>query len=248
MTSARQLRETGTDIERMLLSAGAAERPDADSVRRAAKVLGVVPRAALIAATLGIAIRATRWTTMAAWTSVPLVGAIGVAFVAHHAAAPLAPPSTSVVATPRVAQGAPEARVPDIKAGPVGTAVGVETARLRVVAPEPATSPPRASTRKTAPIASASADRLGEQADALDGVRGLLTSGEPNGALTRLDEYDHHFAGGPLHEESQLLRIEALARQGDRTSAASLARRFLKTYPASVHVDRVAAIVQSMTP
>jgi hypothetical protein len=248
MTSARQLRETGTDIERMLLSAGAAERPDADSVRRAAKVLGVVPRAALIAATLGIAIRATRWTTIAAWTSVPFVGAIGVALMTHHATAPLAPPSTLVAAAPHAAQGAPAPRMPDVKTAPVGTAALVETARLRVVAPEPAASPPRASTRKTAPIASASADRLGEQADALDGVRALLTSGEPNGALSRLDDFDRRFAGGPLHEESQLLRIEALAREGDRTAAASLARRFLKTYPASVHVDRVAAIVQSMTP
>ncbi len=246
MTSARQLRKTGTDLERMLLSAGAAERPDAASVRRAAKVLGIVPRAALIAATLGIAIRATRWTTMAAWTSVPLIGAIGVAFVAHPAAAPLKPPSTLVVAA-RVPQGPPAPRTPDVKTAPLATAIGVEAERVRVVA-EPLAPPPRVTTRKTAPIVGAPADRLGEQADALDSVRGLLASGETNGALARLDDYDHRFAGGPLHEESQLLRIEALARRGDRTAAASLAKRFLNTYPASVHVDRVAAIVQSMTP
>ena len=49
---------------------------------------------------------------------------------------------------------------------------------------------------------------------------------------------------GSLREEAQLLRIEALARAGDRSAASALARAFLRTYPASVHADRVAALLQ----
>ena len=231
MTTARQLRETGTDLERALLSAGAAERPDAASVRRAAKVLGVVPRAALIAATLGIALRATRWTSVAAWGTVPLVGLVGVALVAHRNPAPPSAPAATPAAAP--AQAAPAPRIPETTATPAAV--------------EPSGSP-RVATRKGAPMAVAAGDSLREQASALDGVRELLALGEPNSALSHLDAYDHRFASGPLREESQLLRIEALARQGDRAAATSLARRFLKVYPASVHVDRVAALVQSMTP
>jgi hypothetical protein len=242
MTSTRQLRKTGTDLERMLLAAGAAERPDAASVRKAAKLLGVVPRAALIAATLGIALRATRWSSVAAWSAVPLVGVAGVALVAHRAAAPPAQGATSVAAAPLATQVPLSHRVPELQEPPAA----VEPQSARVARPAAAV-PPRLSMRKAA-IAGAPVDGLREQADALDGARELLSLGEPHGALSRLDDFDRRFAGGPLHEEAQLLRIEALARKGDRTAATALARRFLKTHPESVHVDRVASILQSLTP
>ncbi len=246
MTSTRPLRQTGTDLERTLLSAGAAERPDAASVRTAAKILGIVPRAALVAATLGVALRATRWSSVAGWSCVPLVGVLGVALVA-----PLATRAT--VTTPSAgadgsrAHGSPEPRVPELQTA----AAGVPAAAERTAVPamlRPATAAIRASTRRAAPAASAPADSLREQAEVLDGARERLALGEPNGALSRLDEYDRRFAGGPLHEEAQLLRIEAEALAGDRAAASSLAKRFLRTYPASVHFDRVAAIVQSMAP
>lgn len=242
MTSSRPLRKTGTDLERMLLSAGAAERPDPGSVRRAAKVLGIVPRAALVAATLGIALRATRWTSVAAWTGLPLAGIAGVALVAH-----LSSPATREVAPVAAVQSPAQAATPAMLPVLETPAAPIEPSGTPVATASTATLA-RIPARRAGAVSGTRADGLREQAAALDGARELLASGQPNAVLARLDEYDHRFAGGPLHEESQLLRIEALAHQGDHGAAASLARHFLKTYPASVHVDRVAAILQSMTP
>jgi hypothetical protein len=66
MNSTRPLAKTGSDVERLLLAAGADERPQAESVRKTARALGIVPRAALVAATLGVALRASKWTSIAA--------------------------------------------------------------------------------------------------------------------------------------------------------------------------------------
>jgi hypothetical protein len=196
VTSARQLRKTGTDLERMLLTAGTAERPDAESVRRAAKVLGVVPRAALVAATLGIALRATRWTTVAAWSSVPLVGVVGVALVTHHTATPA---STPAAATVQAATGSRPPRIPEIDATPAGLPASVEPAAVRD-APEPVALSPQVATRKGALRAVAAGDRLRDQASALDGVRELLALGEPNIAsrAVRSTRSRSSFASRPL--------------------------------------------------
>ena len=39
----------------------------------------------------------------------------------------------------------------------------------------------------------------------------------------------------------------SLASTGDRTTAATLARRFLTVYPASVHAERVEAVLRELT-
>jgi hypothetical protein len=97
--------------------------------------------------------------------------------------------------------------------------------------------------RRILPTAPVRADRLREEADALDAARERLTLGDAVGALAQLDAYQRRFAGGALREEAQLLRIEALVRAGDRAAASAVARHFLKNYPASVHVRRVAALL-----
>ena len=76
MKSTRPLAKTGNDVERLLLAAGADERPGTESTHRAARALGFVPRAALVAAALATA-RAIRWSSIAAWSSVSLVGVAG---------------------------------------------------------------------------------------------------------------------------------------------------------------------------
>ena len=68
------------------------------------------------------------------------------------------------------------------------------------------------------------------------------------GLWSQLGDYDRRFAGGSLREEALLLRIESLARAGDGATAATFARRFLKAYPTSVHVDRVAALLRELEP
>jgi hypothetical protein len=238
--STRPLAETGNDLERLLLVAGADERPGTESTHRAARALGFVPRAAVVAAALATA-RAIRWSSIAAWSSVSLVAVAGViAFVAHGAhggrstpragvalVAPAA--SSSALAPPGGAQ--PLLPAADTTAGP--TLDGTSSSLLA----EGQHVPHRVS------VARPRADRLREEAAVIDAARELLTLGDAAGALVQLEAYQRRFAGGELREEALLLRIEALVRAGDRTTASAVARHFLKAYPASVHVDRVAALL-----
>jgi hypothetical protein len=253
MKSTRPLAKTGTDVERLLLGAGADEGPDEESVRRAAAVLGIVPRAALVAATLGAAQRATqasKWLSLFTWGSASIAGVAAIAVVAHVAR----PLPSAAVAGARVARSA---AVPDAVAMPSVPIPGSPspTRSLPARAAAPAETPAVASRGAPSidarspvrPLTSATpgaADRLREQAQILDGARTLLALGDAPGALARLGDYDRRFPSGSLREEAQLLRIEALTHAGDRGAASALARGFLRTYPASVHADRVAALLQ----
>ncbi len=248
MNSTRPLAKTGSDVERLLLAAGADERPQAESVRKTARALGIVPRAALVAATLGVALRASKWTSIVAWSSVSLVSLVSVAGVvlATHAERSMPHAGAAVAA-------ALDARMP---AGPASSAAAPREAAAALVPSEVpaaiartdgaalAAGDTRWASRRVAPVA---ANRLREEAAALDGARSLLALGDAPGALARLGEYDRRFAGGSLREEALLLRIESLASTGDRTTAATLARRFLTVYPASVHAERVEAVLRELT-
>jgi hypothetical protein len=239
MRPAQPLAKTGNDVERLLLAAGQGERPDAESVHEAARALGLVPRAALVAATLGVGLRGSKWTSLAAWGSVSVVGVAALVVTAHAAgwiaaapapdrgALPAAPASIATAAAPVAADSAPASVAPDV---------------------QPALTPERdarGASRRGVPVTAI--DRLRDEAHVLDGARALLADGDASGALARLGEYDRRFAGGSLREEALLLRIESLARVGDRVAAAGLARRFLTAYPASVHAGRVEALLRELT-
>ncbi len=229
MRSTRPLAETGNDVERLLLAAGAGERPDAESVRKTARALGIVPRAALVAATLGLALRAGKWTWLAAWSSISVVCVAALVVTAH---AGRSTPLAGIGSTAEAHVQAPAAPAP----API----------VLSAAPAPSAIPEtRGAARRNVPVAAA-ADRLRDEARALDGARALLALGDASGALTRLGDYERRFAGGSLREEALLLRIESLARAGDRSTAAALARRFLATYPASVHVERIEAVLREL--
>ncbi len=248
MKSTLPLAKTGTSVERLLLAAGADERPDAESVRRAARVLGLVPRAALVAATLGVALRASRWTSIAMWGSVSLVGIAGISALGYSAralrhaeVAPVVPASPRPVVAP---SGMQPPGPPPLARQPSSAPVSA-TVEAPVAAPLPAADA-RGVGRRAVGVAPA-VDRLREQAEVLDGVRARLALGDAAGALAQLGDYDRRFAGGSLHEESLLLRIEALAREGDGGAASALGRHFLKTYPSSVHADRVATLLKELS-
>lgn len=242
MKSTQPLAKTGTSVERLLLAAGAEERPDAESVRKAARVLGLVPRAALVAATLGVALRASRWTSIAMWGGVSVVGVAGIALLGYSVRAVRhVEGATLVLGSPRSVVAAPETRpLPS-----PGASTAAETPAF--TSPTPPTDAHSAGHRAFS-LAPAAVDGLREQAKALEGVRARLALGDAEGALAQLGDYDRRFAGGALREESLLLRIEALARLGDRGTASALARRFLKTYPSSVQADRVAALLRDLSP
>ncbi len=250
MKSTRPLAKTGTSVERLLLAAGADERPDAESVRQAARVLGLVPRAALVAATLGVALRASRWTSIATWASVSLVGIAGISVLGysararHHAeGAPVVPASPRPGVAP---SGMEPPGAPALARKTSSASVSATLEAPALAGPLPA-SEARGVGHRAVGLAPPAVDRLREQAEVLDGVRARLAQGDAAGALAQLGDYDRRFAGGSLREESLLLRVEALAREGDDGAASTLARRFLKTYPSSVHADRVATLLKEVS-
>jgi hypothetical protein len=236
MSSTRQLAKTGTEVERLLLAAGGNERPDAESTRKAAAALGLVPRAALTAALVRATWRAARWATATGWRSISLLSAMGLVGAAgaiaiehgHRRPAPL------VDAAPLPAERVPGERDP-------GPAPPSAVAPLPLI-PASSASPATASSSARHVAAAESVDTLREEARTLDGARNRLANGDPAASLQRLAEYDRRFTNGSLHEEALLLRIEALVRLGNRTDARALATRFLKAYPTSVHAERVKSL------
>jgi hypothetical protein len=238
---AGSLAKTGSDIERLLLAAGAEDRPDEETVRKAAVVLGIAPRAALIAAvtgTVAAALRANRWTAAATWVSVGAIGLAGVAGFALIKGTARPAPRMAMVMSAAAARAVAADTVPVAPALPVQAGEGPTTPAPSIETHAAAYAPANGTATE--------AHGLREQAGLLDRARSLLAAGDARGALARLGEFDRRFAGGPLREEALLLRIEALDRAGERGAAGALARRFLKAYPGSVQADRVASIARQM--
>lgn len=84
---------------------------------------------------------------------------------------------------------------------------------------------------------------LGEEVAAIDAARKALLAGDTSGALRALDDYDRRFPGGMLGPEASVLRIEALARRGDRATATRLAKAFLVSHPRSPHASRLRSLL-----
>jgi outer membrane protein assembly factor BamD (BamD/ComL family) len=78
----------------------------------------------------------------------------------------------------------------------------------------------------------------------LDRIRELVRSGRSTDALAALSAYDARFGGRGLVQESTLLRIQALAANGDPQAAARLARKFLAENPTSSHADAVRVLLE----
>ncbi|MDP9037509.1 MAG: hypothetical protein M3O50_22155 [Myxococcota bacterium] len=253
MRDARPLLETGSETERALLAAGVAERPNTASVREAAKMLGLFPQAALVGIAFMMGVRAVRWTSLTAWGALPLAGMAVLGLIAYESA----PPPGSV---------APQPPTPARSLVPVSTA-SLEPANARVLQPviptvefeqlRPASRRPRAgpgtrassasATVGAAASAPASSESLREQSALLDRAHALIASGHARTATALLDTYDRRFGGKALSEEALLLRIEALLPSGEHAKALALAQQFARTHPASVHGERVAALIHSLS-
>jgi len=215
---------------------------------------------------LALALRSMKWTSIAARGAAPLGGVAVVALVAAYGVghrAPLAASPATAVAAGVAAGSLGASSPPDALARAPASVADVPLAAEREPAPiegqaapasvrspaAPPAAPRAASARRVEPASASPVDRLREEAARLDRARALLQAGDANGALGAVDDYDARFAAAPsLAEESTLLRIEALAKKGDRGGAASLARRFLGKYPASVHAERVAALLRRLSP
>lgn len=75
-------------------------------------------------------------------------------------------------------------------------------------------------------------------------ARARLASGDPNGALAKLDDYARAYPRGRLVLEAEVVRIDALSRAGQRNQAKKRAEAFLRRHPNSVLAARVRGFLE----
>jgi hypothetical protein len=164
----------------------------------------------------------------------------GTAVAVSAMRAPVAPPPTSV---PIVTTSAP----PTDSTPSTPTAIvapPTASAEPSVVPSAPIAPAPRASA--PAVTSEADADTMADELAVLDRVRGLQAAGDSRGALALLDDYDHRYPSGHLRMEAEVVRIETLAKSGDRARASTRAASFLAAHPHSLLTPRVRAIQASL--
>jgi hypothetical protein len=109
-----------------------------------------------------------------------------------------------------------------------------------LAAPKDAGPAPRSgSSRGAAAPRSATSPALADELAALDRARTALASGDSRRALTLLEGYGRSYPRGRLQLEAEVLRIDALARAGQREAARRRAEAFLRRQPNSVLASRV---------
>ncbi len=120
--------------------------------------------------------------------------------------------------------------------------VGMPSAAVVTVPAAPAlpvAAPPDArAAEPEAPARSASLpqrDRLARESSALTRARAELRAGDAAAARATLGRMQQKFGSGALHQEREVLAIEALAAQGNAAEADRLARAFISAHPESPH-------------
>jgi hypothetical protein len=91
----------------------------------------------------------------------------------------------------------------------------------------------------------ASARRLEREVELLDGARQALARGDASRASEEVSRYEAEFPRGMLGPEAIVLRVEVLLRQGRRTAAEALARRFLAANPSGAYARRLEELLKA---
>jgi hypothetical protein len=86
-----------------------------------------------------------------------------------------------------------------------------------------------------------SSPNLYDELRLIDGARSAAVDRDPGAVLALLDRYDRAYPHGQFVPEALALRIETLARAGNRSQAQALATRFQRDYPQHPLVGRVGA-------
>ena len=236
----RLLDDTSSALERALLDAGVSYRCSEDTRVKTMAALGLAGSAALTASTLGGA--STSWFAKIGWLKLLLgVSAVGVvsavplgyrAWQRHHT-----PPIVSEAS--QVGAGLEGSEpVPQVKAVADSDPLQHETAPISQPIEGVSNSKASASSRTEA-----AAPGLAEELAALDAARSLLTKGDSTAALARLDAYNGTYPKGRLRLEAEVLRIDALNKNGQSVLAKKRAEAFLLKYPNSVLASRVRALL-----
>ena len=86
---------------------------------------------------------------------------------------------------------------------------------------------------------------IADEVASLDRARGALARGDASAALTVLSEHHRRFRGGALAPEARVLRIQALAANGQGGKAKRMARDFVARYPNSPHQARLRRLLDA---
>jgi outer membrane protein assembly factor BamD (BamD/ComL family) len=119
-----------------------------------------------------------------------------------------------------------------------------------VAAPEEAPAPPPALPSQAKPSGSAeiAGPNVTDEVRYLDTARAELGRGRPAQAIAALDLYEQQFGAGVLRPEADLVRLQAYARLGDKSTVSARARAFLAKYPSSPHAPQVRALLGQAEP
>lgn len=246
MDPRRMLEGDADGVEQALLRSAANDEPPEGSEQAVLCALAILPGVSAAAAGgiatgagagLGTATGTVASTAarLGAWSMIKWVGIGVVAGTATlggvHA---LSGPST---------HGSAQASTPQI---PVGNALHA-TSRVPEPTPlaasndmAPAEPAPSAKRAEKAPVASVESPAsaavgadpsLAAEVAALDRARKALEADDPTAALRVIDEQQRGHGEGVLKPETEVVRIEALIKAGNRQAGVELGRQFLAKYP-----------------
>ena len=219
-----------------LLRVGSSYRSSAQARARTLAALGLLGSTALSTSMASATFFAkVGWAKLTAG----MVAAAVAVPVAYYAWSDEAPSEQSVPALPKAAPAAQQTQE-TAEPAPAPTLDAEE------VPPEPAAAPstPKksgASKRSAAAEQASASALLTAELEALDAARSALANGNAARARRLLGDYARQYPRGRLGLEAEVLRIDALARSGQKAAAQARARAFLRRRPNSVLASRVRA-------
>jgi TolA-binding protein len=238
-------------FEQSLIASAKADRMSPDKKRAlvaslaGAATLGVATTAK--AATTAAAAKKTASLALVKWLAVGVTGTALVAGAtktaivlrddatraehASHVAPPPPPPPQPAAPSPTApaftSSPPPSVDVADLPAQPTA----LPSPSLRIATPKPAASP----------VARPISDEL----RVIDRARTALSANDVATADAALTEHAREFPNGTFADEAKVLRIDALAKKGDRARAASAAKAYLASHPDSPYADRLRAYAEA---
>ena len=242
----RLVEDNPSALERALLEAGTGYRCSAASRAKTFTALGIAGTAALSASTVSYI--GASWLAKVGWTKVLL----GVSALGAMTAVPLSyqawqrhkvqPSNTSramnPIAPPQV-QREPSPVVTPVAAGEESESNSNPNS-IDIDANAKSTTAQRTDVKLDSPASS-----LAEELASLDSARALLARGDSTGALVRLDAHSRAYPNGRLQLEAEVLRIDALTKNGQTSLAKKRAETFLRKHPNSVLASRVRMLLGS---
>jgi hypothetical protein len=217
------LRGEGTAFEREMLDAAARERPSAEMLGSMQQALGIGTSAVKAGASAG--------SSLAAYAAVAVL-AVGGAVIGLVSWRDPPPPAAPAASVQRALPAKLPAALPEPTPSPVAPAVSAMGRRNEPVPAAQAPSKP-----------ATPADELRDEIRLVDQARAALRSGATERAIRLLERYGRRYPRGAFRQEVQVLRVEALERQGERREASALAREFLEQHPDSPHSERVGRVL-----